>query len=431
MQRVTSTLAALLLAAQVVAQDLPPGALLLSRVKRQFTTDLQRLTSVTCLETVRRELQPPNGKLRPLDTIRLEVLTDGDKEFFASPGDHRFSEQHPLTLAGSGTLGNGLFGLYLKSILLNDFVTSEYKGEEEIAGRRLARYDYQVPPRWSGQTIRTPEGSGQVGLHGSYWVDPRTFSVIRLEQYADTFPPTLNIRELAETVNFARTRLAENVLALLPETADLRMVKGSGEISHNLAEFTHCRVFGAESTINFGEPNPSEQTPRLRTASADNAPNPLPPDLQIEVKLLTRISGDTPVGTLIDGVVAANVMVKGTVAVPAGAAVRGRIRRMEHYTDPVSYFVVGLEFIEVDVKGVQRLFYADIVDIGRAPGVEHTLSVNGDIMTHSWAGQQTQQIQERVTLPDLPGVAAFFFKGAQLSLPEDFRTVWKTRPLKP
>jgi len=141
---------------------------LLSRVKNQFRTELQRLTTVTCLETVRREVQLAKGPMRPLDTIRLEVLTDGAKELFASPGDRKFSERHPLSFGGVGALGNGLFGLYLRGILLNDFVTSEYHGEEEVAGRRLARYDYRVPPIWSGQTIQTPEGSGQVGLHGSY-----------------------------------------------------------------------------------------------------------------------------------------------------------------------------------------------------------------------------------------------------------------------
>lgn len=46
-------------------------------------------------------------KMHPLDTIRLEVLTNGDQELFASPGDRKFSEQQPLTYAGSGMLGNG------------------------------------------------------------------------------------------------------------------------------------------------------------------------------------------------------------------------------------------------------------------------------------------------------------------------------------
>ena len=47
-----------------------------------------------------REYQPAKGKMRPLDTVRLEVLTNGDKELFASPGDRKFSERHPMQLCG-------------------------------------------------------------------------------------------------------------------------------------------------------------------------------------------------------------------------------------------------------------------------------------------------------------------------------------------
>jgi hypothetical protein len=60
----------------VIAQDLPPGVLLLSRVKNHINEELQRLGSITCLETVQREHQPANGKMRPLDTVHLEVLTN-------------------------------------------------------------------------------------------------------------------------------------------------------------------------------------------------------------------------------------------------------------------------------------------------------------------------------------------------------------------
>lgn len=36
-----------------------------------------------------------------------------------------------------------------------------------------------------------------------------------------------------------------------------------------------------------------------------------------------------------------------------------------------------------------------------------------------------------MALYQLPGVATFFYKGGKLELPRDFRTVWRTRPLKP
>jgi hypothetical protein len=146
MKRTTFTLAAgVILAGVAISEDLPPGVLLLSRVKNHIKEELQHLPNISCLETVQREYQPAKGKMRPLDTVRLEVLTNGDKELFASPGDRKFSGGQPISYAGSGMLGNGLFGLYLNDILVNGNVSNAYKGEEEIGGRRLARFDYRLP----------------------------------------------------------------------------------------------------------------------------------------------------------------------------------------------------------------------------------------------------------------------------------------------
>lgn len=270
MKRAKFPLAAVILARVAISQDLPPEVLLLSRVKNHVKEELRHLPNISCLETVQREYQPAKGKMRPLDTVRLEVLTNGDKELFASPGDRKFSERHPISYAGSGMLGDGLFGLYLKDILVTGNVSNEYKGEEEIVGRRLARFDYRLPLMWSGQTIQTEEGSGKVSLHGSFWADPRTYDVLRLELNAGDFPPTLPVTQATMTINYARTHLGDKLLVLLPESAEIREVKYSGEIHHNRIEFTHCREFGTESTINLARRIPSNRlrasaSPRLTT----------------------------------------------------------------------------------------------------------------------------------------------------------------------
>jgi hypothetical protein len=422
-----AALAGLIITRMACPQELPPGVLLLSRIENHIKDEFQRLVTVSCLETVQREAQRPRAKMmRPLDTIRLEVLTNGDQELFASPGDRKFSEQHPLTYAGSGMLGNGLFGPYLKNILLNGNATIKYKGEEDVAGRPLARYDYQLAPSFSGQTIEIPEGSGSVGLKGSFWADPETYDVTRLELQADQIPPSLHISALTTSVNYGRTALSNKLAVLLPETAEVRLVKESGEISHDQIEFTYCRAFGAESAINFDVPNADQQA-RFGAISLDDTLRRLPAGLQVAVKLRTRISSDMAVGTLIDGVVGADVKDNRAVIIPAGSLVRGRIRRMERYTDPVAHYVIGLEFTEVEVRGIRHIFYADLVDIGPAPGVELTLSAGTPRNQSGGPGTVTVVTQEHVIIHNLPGVATFFFRGDHLDLPQNFRTVWKTR----
>jgi len=343
----------------------------------------------------------------------------------------------------------------LKDIVVNLNVSSQYKGEEEIGGRRLARYDYRLPLMWSGQVIRTPEGSGQVGLHGSYWVDSQTYDTVRLELNAEDFPPTLPVTEAVTGINYARTALAGNSSVLLPESAEFRMVKFSGETSYNRIEFTHCRAFETQSTVNFAAPDSTEQN-RFGASSNDDTLRLLPGGLQIVVKLRRRISSDMAVGTLIDGVVAGTVSAKKDgVLVSAGSPVRGRIRRLERYTDPFPYFVVALEFTEIELQGIRHRFFADVVKIESAHGVEQTLVYDSatrvsnapakqpstalfDISKAPEAGElvnredmQVKRHREMLWLHTLPGVATFFFKSGNLDLEPGFQIVWKTRPLVP
>lgn len=244
MKQAALVMAGVILAGPAITQDLPPGVLLLSGLKAHMRDELQRLATISCVETVEREHQPPKGKMQPLDTIRLEVLTNGEKELFASPGDRKFSENHPMSYAGSGTLGNGLFGTYLKDIFANEIAASEYKGEEQEGGRVLTRYDYRIPLLFSAQTIHTMEGSGTVSLHGSYWVDPRNYDVVRLELNAGDFPPTLPVTEMKTVITYVRTVLNDRLEVLLPDTADVRLVKQSGEVSHNRVGFTTAAFSG-------------------------------------------------------------------------------------------------------------------------------------------------------------------------------------------
>jgi hypothetical protein len=323
----------------------------------------------------------------------------------------------------------GLFGPYLKTVLLDGYASIQYKGEEQGGGRVLARYDYRIPAFWSGQTIRTPEGSGKVGLRGSFWVDKHTYNVIRLELAAYDFPPELPVTEARTDIVYASTNLAGGLELLLPEAADLRVVKDSGEIGHNRIEFTHCRVFGAESTINFSDSNAADEIARFGVAVVDDTLRPLPAGLNITVRLRSRISDDMAVGALIDAAVAGNVYFKRKVIIPSGSPVRGRIRRLERYTTPFTYWVVGLEFTEVDVGGIRHLFYADSVTVEPAPGVQTSVSTkNRTERSYLPNGSELFKYEtENLTVDNVPGVATFFWVGRKLQLPEGLRTVWRTR----
>src|SRR5262249_60446520 len=139
------------------------------------------------------------------------------------------------------------------------------------------------------------------------------------------------------------------------------------------------------------------------------------------------------VGWLLDGVVAANVPAKGRVLMAAGSPVRGRVRRLERYTDPPPHFVVALEFTEVELLGIRHRFYADLIGFDSGQGVEETLSTppKSESINLPYGGRQVKSTTETLSFSNLPGVATFFFRGDKLDLHPGFRTVWKTRDLAP
>src|SRR5262249_48241204 len=154
---------------------------------------------------------------------------------------------------------------------------------------------------------------------------------------------------------------------LLPESGDFRMTRFSGESDHNHIEFTHCRLYGAQSTISFAAP--STEPARFGVSGNDDTLRPLPSGLQIVVKLNTRITGEATVGTLIEGVVASVTAGKNARSpIVPNARVRGRIRRLEHYTNPVLHYVVAIEFTEAESEGIRYRFYADLQELDANSG---------------------------------------------------------------
>lgn len=421
-----------LAAVAVSAQDIAPDVMLLGHVLQRSRDELRRLQDVSCLETVDRQHQPKNGKMKPLDTVRLEVLTNGTKELYASPGARSFSENPPIDWVGSGTLGNGFFGLYLAKIL-GGHATFLWKGYEKIAGRRLGRWDYQLPVQWAGQSFVILGGSGSVSLHGSFWADPQSYDMVRLNVAAGDIPNTLPLTSAEWSIDYAPTAVNGNLTVLLPQTADFAMVKQSGEASDDRFAFTQCHTFEAETKLIFNGPDNPEGPPQFGASAVDDTLRALPVGLEIPVQLTSGIADGKFVGGLIDGVVSRDVLLKGQVAIPSGSPVRGRIRRLEQYSDPVPYFVVAIEYTEVAIQGIRYRFDADLTRIEPAEHVSDSLPAGtGGLDRVAMTGRVGNgaipfETREKLRVTKLPGVATFLFVGTQLDLREGFETIWNTK----
>src|SRR5689334_22387274 len=107
---------------------------LLQKVKRHVAEAAKRLPDYTCLETsARYRRNSAKEQERLVDTVVLEVLNSAEKELYASPGERNFHSQSPNSFVGHGMSGTGAFGLFLRTLFVNDVGQFQW-GADEQAG---------------------------------------------------------------------------------------------------------------------------------------------------------------------------------------------------------------------------------------------------------------------------------------------------------
>lgn len=395
-----------------IADDAWDKVLLLQKVKRHIAEGVLRLPDYTCLQTAARYRKRAGEKEqeRRVDTLVLEVLNAGEKELYASPGDKSFHAENPAEFTGHGMTGTGSFGLFLRTLFVNDNAMFTHRGEDQFRGRKALKWDYRVPVTSSGYVLHLEYSRGRVGMRGSFLVDPETLDLLHLTVSASEIPPNLPLVSATQTVEYAPTRIGERDV-VLPQSGSMKLVDDAGAYSRNVVDFTHCQSFRVESTLSFTAPTDGPAT----TSVAPEEARALGEGLMVTIEMATAITDALKVGGLIEGRVAADVRERGRVAIPGGSAVRGRIRRLEREDD---HWVVGLEFTEIETGASAVRFYANLQELDKLGGATFTLR-SKQITTRG------SQIEETF-LAYLPGVAHFFVPGASLNLPKGFKTVWKT-----
>ena len=230
---------------------------------------------------------------------------------------------------------------------------TRFYGEEE-QGRRIARYDYRVPLLVAGYTVQLASGAIQVGMKGSFWVDPDTLDLLRLEVYADDILAGSALEEAASSMTYSRTRIgdARCVAARHRRTEDASEFRG-GESEPGGFHALPVVSRGEQHLVRTGYRGHCRRQPSSRLPLPSST---LPAGLTIPVGLTAPITGTQAVGSLIQGRVPGDIKDKNKVLVPAGASVRGRIRRLERYTENGGYFIVGLEFTDVEWAGSRARF---------------------------------------------------------------------------
>jgi hypothetical protein len=396
------TIAAALLVLCLRAQaPLPADLDALAQIRARMMFNLRHQPNYTCIETIERAARPKlTNKLKIIDTLRLEVALVDGKELFAWPGSKKFEDSDVTQMVKTGAIGNGNFGTHAQALFSTRSATFHYMGAQDFQGKKAIRFDYNVPQMLSGYRIRVATASAIVGYHGSFYAEPTTFDMERIEVIADDIPPALLLASTEDKIDYAVTRIGDGDF-LLPSQSELSMIGLQGGEEHNHVKFTSCRQFSGESVVTF------EDAP---SSKPDIAPVPtrefdLPEGLDLilvttkDIDLRTAAVGD-PVPVRVDS----DVKQKGVMILPKGATAMGRITRVEKNE---TFTIVGVGFSEIEAPGILARLKGELVrTVGFTPV------------------RARQQIHIRT--PELPSEGIIPMAATQFRLPRGCIMFWRT-----
>ena len=255
---------------------LPRWVLDLSRAKRHLRANFERMPNYVCLETIHRfESNRRNPQFRPLDTVRLQVALVAGQEVFAWEGVGQLTESDPGSWIHRGLIGTGTFAGTARNLFVHDAGRTTGFGEGTDGGKRVLRFDFEIPEIFHPMQLQWGSLSGWVGERGSFRVDGETLDLLEIADNATDIPPELGIMETTTVIRYGRVRIGESEV-ILPASAETLMTRFDGTSYRNVTEFSACREYVADSNISFGPAFVSDSTITYTPEGKRDAPAPRP-----------------------------------------------------------------------------------------------------------------------------------------------------------
>jgi len=315
---------------------------LLPRIREKMTGVLLRQPNYTCTETVERSRQAAGSRSKIEDTLRLEVALVDGKEMFAWPGSKQFEDHKLEDLVTTGMFGNGNFAIYARILFLSNVAVFQDRGETQWGGLPARRYDFRVSRVTSGHWLRVNDRQALVGFHGSFYADPVTLDVRRVEVVAEDIPAELGLTATETSVDYGRRRIGDEEF-LLPVESRVMMERPDG-VDRNWVRFADCRRFTGESTLSFDDPILTEASAPAGRVKEVEIPAGLTLQLQLEELDLMQAA----VGDAISAILRGDLRNHRQLLAPKGSMARGRIVRLDRFP---TYFSLQIQFEDLEWPG--------------------------------------------------------------------------------
>jgi hypothetical protein len=233
----------------VSGQDaLPDWVMRLSRVKHHLRDNFVRIPNYVCKETVAR-FQETRGRVEKVDSLEFEVAQVEHKELLARPGGG-FEDKALSSLVSTGILGTGAFATQPMNLFVVD--RARVTPHREPGASSEEGWDYDIPAFLGAYLIERDGVQMSVGVRGTFWVNPESMELIRIEERIVDAPPQSGLSASNTTVGYARMQIGSSNV-LLPQSAELTAVHLDGSKMRNEIKFSGCREYVAESTVHFGD----------------------------------------------------------------------------------------------------------------------------------------------------------------------------------
>lgn len=401
--------------------DLEREVLAVSRALRHNRDLLKNVSAYTCLETISRQQKSPRErKPRTLDVVQVDVAVGQGREIYSWPGAATFTGSNLGGLVGNGFVATGFFDAFASNVFMKSVAAVNLAGTKAIQGTDALRFTYIFPSWANNWNINWLGAQGNVGTKGEFWVDRKSFTLLRLDAVATDIPPNLPLKMLKVIVDYKALSMGSKS-TLIPSGAEILAVETNGVRSRDAISFSQCHMFTAESKIG---PSPADLAKQVQVYEAHRIA--LPAGVNLPITLDTHI--DTAAVKLGDPVRAhldKTVRISPELSIPRGALVKGRIRESRELQNPPNTREIGFGFDEIDWPGHIGIFFAGPIQIEQLPGLSRFISRGKTMEMRAAMGLVMSSTTENIWAPQVPGVAIFFLSGSRI-IPKGFRMTWRT-----
>ncbi|MBK5291296.1 MAG: hypothetical protein JJE04_06440 [Acidobacteriia bacterium] len=391
---------------------------LLERIRARALDQLGRQPDYTCVQTVERFARSGSEQeWLKADTLRLEVGLSNHRELYSWHGAKTLGDQELSEMVGRGTVGSGHFAVLARHVFQPGTAAFTYQGEQEWNSHPAYQFAFDVPREKSSYRLRAGPSEALVAFQGVFWADRETLDLLRMEVQAVDIPEMVGLAQADNIMNYAPVKIGES-LALMPVTASLLMVALDGHENMNRMQLSQCREYRAEATVSFAA---EEVKPATAVVAVQSGAATLPQGALLELELDGAINTrQAVVGDAVRAVVSKPLKDGTRVVVPQGAAILGRLVRMDKQNLPYPLYEVGLEFHALELDGKRVQIQATMEEAGPAAGLLRQQKSMDPVFTKKRTARMDILVRETPR-----GQGVLHWEAKRPLIPRGLRMMWR------